>query len=73
MTSSYESPFFIELGAPVEIIGFMGSIGALVLGLVRIPGAVIADKYGRKQIIVMMTFVIAFSFLFHIFLSTYHA
>ena len=67
MTSSYESPFFRELGAPVEIIGFMGSIGALVLGLVRIPGAVIADKYGRKQIIVMMTFVIAFSFLFHIF------
>ncbi len=67
MTSSFESPFFRELGAPPEIIGLMGSVGAMVLGLVRIPGAVIADEYGRKQIIVMMTFIIAFSFLFYIF------
>jgi MFS family permease len=67
MTFSFESPFFRELGAPPEIIGLMGSVGAMILGLVRIPGAVIADKYGRRQIIVMMTFVIAFSFLFYIF------
>jgi MFS family permease len=67
MISPFESPFFTELGAPPEVIGLMGSVGSLVLGLVRIPGAVIADRYGRRQIIVMMTFVIAFSFLFHIF------
>lgn len=67
MTSPFESPFFTDLGAPPEVIGLMGSVGALVLGLVRIPGAVIADRHGRRQIIVMMTFVIAFSFLFHIF------
>lgn len=67
MTFSFESPFFRELGAPPEIIGLMGSVGAMVLGLVRIPGAVIADKYGRRQIIIIMTFIIAFSFLFHIF------
>ncbi|UCH31294.1 MAG: MFS transporter [Candidatus Bathyarchaeota archaeon] len=67
MTASFESPFRRALGAPPEIIGLMGSVGAMVLGLVRIPGAVIADKYGRKQIIVIMTFVITFSFLFHIF------
>lgn len=67
MTSSFESPFFTELGAPPVVIGLMGSAGALVLGLVRIPGAVIADRYGRRQIIVMMTFSIAFSFLFYIF------
>ena len=67
MTSSFESPFFTDLGAPPEVIGLMGSVGALVLGLVRIPGAVIADRHGRRQIIVMMTFVIAFSFLFHMF------
>lgn len=67
MTSSFESPFFTKLGAPPVVIGLMGSAGALVLGLVRIPGAVIADRYGRRQIIVMMTFSIAFSFLFYIF------
>lgn len=67
MTSSFEAPFFRALGAPPTVIGFMGSIGALVLGLIRIPGAYIADKYGRRQIIVTMTFVVAFSFLFYIF------
>lgn len=67
MTSSFDSPFFTELGAPPVVIGLMGSASALVLGLVRIPGAVIADRYGRRQIIVMMTFSIAFSFLFYIF------
>ena len=67
LTFSFESPFFRELGAPPTIIGLMGSIGSMVLGLVRIPGAYIADKYGRRQIIVMMTFVIAFSFLFYVF------
>lgn len=67
MTFSFESPFFRELGAPPTVIGLMGSVGAMVLGLVRIPGAYIADKYGRRQIIVTMTFVIAFSFIFYIF------
>jgi MFS family permease len=45
----------------------MGSTGAAILGIVRIPGAYIADKYGRKQIIVMMTFLIAFSYIFYVF------
>lgn len=64
---SFESPFFRELGAPPFVIGLMGSTGAAILGIVRIPGAYIADKYGRKQIIVMMTFLIAFSFTFYVF------
>jgi MFS family permease len=45
----------------------MTSIGAAVLSLVRIPGAYIADKYGRKQIIATMTFIIAISALFYAF------
>jgi len=67
MTFPFESPFFRELGAPPVVIGLMGSVGAMVLGLIRIPGAYIADKFGRRQIIVTMTFFIAFSFLFYIF------
>ncbi|MGD8566038.1 MAG: MFS transporter [Candidatus Bathyarchaeota archaeon] len=67
MTTSFQPQYFTNLGAPPSVIGMMGSVGAAVLGLVRIPGAYIADRYGRRQIIVMMTFVIAFSFLFFIF------
>lgn len=64
---SFESPYFRELGAPPLVIGLMGSAGAAVLGLIRIPGGYIADKYGRKQIIVTMTFSIAVSYLFYVF------
>ena len=64
---SFESPFFRELGAPPFVIGLMGSAGAATLGLVRIPGAYMTDKYGRKQIIVTMTFLIAFSYVFYVF------
>ncbi len=63
----FESPFIEELGAPPVVIGLMGSIGAAMLSLVRIPGAYIADRYGRKQIIVTMTFSIALSYLLYIF------
>jgi MFS family permease len=64
---SFESPYIRELGAPPYIIGLMGSVNALLMGLVRIPGSYIADKYGRKQIIVTMTFAISLSYLFYIF------
>ena len=64
---AFESPFIRELGAPPFIIGLMGSVGAAALSFVRVLGAYIADKYGRKQIIATMTFVIAFSYLFYIF------
>jgi MFS family permease len=63
----FESPFIEKLGAPPVVIGLMGSVGATMLSLVRIPGAYIADKYGRKQIIVTMTFSIALSYLLYIF------
>jgi MFS family permease len=67
LVGPFESPFIEKLGAPPIIIGLMGSLGAAMLSLVRIPGAYIADKYGRKQIIVTMTFSIALSYLFYIF------
>lgn len=63
----FEAPYIQELGAPPIVIGFMGSVGAAMLSLARIPGAYIADKYGRKQIIVTMTFSIAFSYLLYVF------
>lgn len=67
MVFPFESPYFLALGAPPIIIGFMGSIGAAMLSLVRIPGAYLADKFGRRQLIITMTFAIAFSYLFFIF------
>jgi MFS family permease len=67
LVGPFESPYIEKLGAPPVVIGLMGSVGAIMLSLVRIPGAYIADKYGRKQIIVVMTFSIALSYLFYVF------
>jgi len=67
LTYSFESPYIRALGAPPYIIGLVGSAGAAALGLIRLPGAYIADKYGRKRIIAAMTFVVAFSYIFYVF------
>ena len=67
LVGPFESPYIEKLGAPPVVIGLMASVGAIMLSLVRIPGAYIADKYSRKQIIVTMTFSIALSYLFYIF------
>jgi MFS family permease len=65
MTFPYESPYIQALGASPFIIGVIGSVGSLTLTLVRIPGSYIADRYGRKQIIVLMTFGVSVSYLFY--------
>lgn len=67
MTFPYESPYMQALGASPLIIGLIGSAGSLVLTIVRIPGSYIADRYGRKQIIVLMTFGVAASYIFYAF------
>ena len=67
MVFPYESLYTRELGASPSIIGLIGSLGSVILILTRIPGGHIADKYGRRKIIVTMTFVLAFSFLFYAF------
>ncbi len=63
----YESLYIRELGASPSIIGLIGSLGSAILMFTRIPGGHIADKYGRRKIIVTMTFFSAFSFLFYAF------
>jgi DHA1 family tetracycline resistance protein-like MFS transporter len=65
VVAPFESPYIRELGASPTTIGLMGSVGAAVFVLVQIPGAYIADKYGRKQIIVTMTFALSFSYIFY--------
>ncbi len=62
----FESPFFESLGAPPFVIGLIGFIGSLTLFIVRMPGSYIADKHGRRQIIVTMTYGVALSNIFFI-------
>jgi len=65
MAFPFESPYIKALGASEYLIGIMYSIGYVILFLVRIPGSYIADKYGRKRIIAVMTFGVAIAYLFY--------
>ena len=67
MHSPFKSLYFRELGASPLLIGLMSSVGFIILALIRIPGAYIVDKHGRKKIMVTFTYCIAFSFLIFAF------
>jgi MFS family permease len=60
-------PLYIEaLGGTAATIGLIGAVEAISRGIVQIPGGYLADKYGRKWLIAVMTFVAAFARLFYI-------
>lgn len=63
----YRSLFLRELGASPLLIGAIGSLGSAALLVATVLGAPIADAYGRRQIIVIMSYVAAFSNLFYAF------
>ncbi len=67
LSSPFESPFIESLGASPFVIGAIGAIGSIMLFIVRIPGSYIADKNGRRQIIVTMTYGVALSHIFFVF------
>jgi MFS family permease len=64
-------PLYIEaLGGTAATIGLIGAVEAIARGIVQIPGGYLADKYGRKWLIAIMTFVATFSRFFYIFAPT---
>ena len=67
MFSPFRSLYIRELGATAVIIGLMESVGNLILAFIRIPGAYIADQYGRRKVIVLFTFTAVLSYGFYIF------
>ncbi len=67
MTNPYQQIYTAELGASTIIIGMISSVSTIVISLARIPGGYIADRYGRKKIVVLMTFAIALTFFIYAF------
>ncbi len=63
MIYPYESLYLQALGASPFTIGLIGSLGTAILCISRIPGAYIADRYGRRKIIVTMTYGVALSYV----------
>ena len=63
----FRSPYIRELGASPFVLGLMTSVGYVILAFIRIPGAYIADRYGRRKVIVVFTFGAALSYAFYVF------
>jgi DHA1 family multidrug resistance protein-like MFS transporter len=64
---TYASLFYLHLGADVFLISIMGFAGSIAVALVQFPGGYLADKHGRRWLIVSMTFGLAIGSLFFIF------
>jgi len=67
MLSVYEPLYIKGLGASTSIVGSIYAVSTIILSIARIPGGYVADRYGRKKIIVFMTFGVALSYLFYAF------
>ena len=64
---TYASLFYLNLGADEFLIAVMGFAGSIAVALVQFPGGYLADKHGRRGLIVTMTFGLAIGSLFFIF------
>jgi DHA1 family multidrug resistance protein-like MFS transporter len=66
-------PKYVEgLGGTPFIVGVIGFASYATLALVQFPGGYLADKYGRRWLIVIMTFGTAVTYAFYAAAPTWH-
>jgi len=63
MVHKFDGLYFSALGASNVVLGYMGAITFGMMALLQIPGGHLADTLGRKKVILIFTFVMAFSML----------
>jgi len=71
MVYTYEPRYILALGADIFIMGAIYGIGTAVLCLTRIPGGFIADRFGRKWVIAIMSFGAALTYLPYAFAQSW--
>ena len=66
-------PKYVEgLGGTPFIVGVIGFASYATLALVQFPGGYLADKHGRRWLIVIMTFGTAVTYIFYAAAPTWH-
>jgi len=66
-------PLYVQaLGGTASTVGLIGSAAAITEAFIKFPGGYIADKYGRKKIIMTMTFMAALTYLFYALAPSWH-
>jgi MFS family permease len=69
--STYSSLYFKGLGANDFLLGVIGFAGSIALALVQFPGGYLADKHGRRWLVVTMTYGMTMSYIFFIIAPTW--
>ena len=67
MVHKFDGKYFAALGASNVMLGYMGALTFGMMALLQIPGGHLADTWGRKRVIVVFTFIMAFSMLIFAF------
>ena len=65
LPGTYYTLYVKALGGTASTIGLIGAVQNVAVALVQVPGGYLTDKYGRRWLIVSMTFVSAFARLFY--------
>ncbi|OYT52312.1 hypothetical protein B6U66_02385 [Candidatus Bathyarchaeota archaeon ex4484_135] len=66
MVMPYGSLYIRALGATPTVLGLMNSVYMAFFCLSLIPGSYVADAWGRRRIIVIMTYALSLSYLFYV-------
>ena len=65
--STYSSLYFKALGADDFFLGVIGFAGSIALAFVQFLGGYLADKHGRRWLVVTMTFGVTLSYTLFVF------
>jgi len=65
--ATYASLYYLSLGADAFLLSVIGFAGSIAVALVQFPGGYLADKHGRRWLIVVMTYGLALCTFFFIF------
>ena len=63
---TYASLYYLSLGADEFLLSIIGFAGSIAIALVQFPGGYLADKHGRRWLVVTMTYGLAFGTFFFI-------
>ncbi|MCK5631326.1 MFS transporter [Candidatus Bathyarchaeota archaeon] len=69
---AYYALYVLGLNATETIVGIIGLFQFLALASMQFPGGYLADKFGRKWIITIMTFGVALSYIFYVIAPSWH-
>lgn len=71
IASPYQSVFFSAVGATPVFIGFLMAVSSAVTALAQLIGGYVADRWGRKKVVVLFSFLSAGSAWLYVFIDRY--